>query len=366
MLLHTIQGIRENTSWKIHILLHRGGPLENSFTALGPVTILKPGTYSREKNLLKKVGMRAGMSIKKVLLHLEKTPYDFIFNNTIANGSLLNVFAQKRIPIITYVHELESVIQVFSKNGEAQKTFRYTNYYLSPSTLVKENLVSKHAIPENKISILPYYFPGYDQHTIPDKADSQLQFLKKYQLPGNKFLVFAMGTANLRKGIDYFIEIAKLVAHPGIHFVWIGSFTDKTLEKTIQEKIAAYQLGTHITIIEDMPFDKYNLLPADIFLLPSREDPYPLVVLDAAFLGIPTMAFAYTGGATEFIGKENGWLIEDFSLPTFAEKILYLEQRRDEIQVAGKQAFAHAMKIHGNAKAFISILNKTISSLIHA
>lgn len=360
-----MQGIKENTSWEMHTLLNRGGPLEDRFKIFGPVTILKPGTYTKEKNPLKKIYMRAGMSFRKGLLHFKKIHFDFVFNNTIANGRLLKIFAAKKIPIVTYVHELESVIQIFSKNGEAQKTFQYSKLFLSPSNLVRENLLLNHAIPDERIFIFPYYFPGYAGQTLPDKALHRSQFLQEYKLPDHKFLLFAMGTANLRKGIDYFIEIAHLVGVPQIHFVWIGSFTDKTLEKDMRGKIAGYQLENNLTVIEDMPFDKYNLMPADIFLLPSREDPYPLVILDAAFLQIPAMAFAGTGGATEFIGKENGWLIQAFSLPTFAEKIKYLEQHKAEIHKAGQNAFEHAMQLHGNPENFMRLFQKLINQLFN-
>lgn len=361
-----MQGIRENTSWEMHILLHRGGPLENQFKSFGPTTILKPAGYSKEKNILKKIRMRSGMAVKKRKLLFNKKQYDFVFNNTIANGSLLNIFSKKNIPVLTYVHELESVIKIFSSKGEAQETFRYTDLFISPSALVKNNLVKNHSIQPGKIFILPYYFPGYETpHAPANKALQRSSFLTKYNIPGNKFLVLAMGTANLRKGIDYFVEICKLVktAKTNIHFVWIGSFTDKQLEEKIRLKITSYELEEDLTIIDDMPFHKNNLLPADVFLLPSREDPYPLVVLDAAFLKIPTIAFAGSGGAAEFINKKNGWLAEDFSLTKFAEKIVQLHQRPEEIVTAGTNAFEHAIYVHGNAKNFITRLNDIVTEI---
>lgn len=310
--------------------------------------------------------MRSGMALKKRNLLYSKIQYDFVFNNTIANGSLLNIFSKKNLPVLTYVHELESVINIFSVKGEAQKTFRNTNLFISPSELVKNNLVKNHKIQPEKIFILPYYFPGYDTPYEPVDKDLQRSlFLKTYNIPENKFLVMAMGTANLRKGIDYFVEICKLVKamNTNIHFAWIGSFTEKQLEDKLYRKISKYGLEANITIIGDMPFHKNNLLPADIFILPSREDPYPLVVLDAAFLKIPTIAFAGSGGAAEFIGKKNGWLAEDFSLTKFAEKIVQLQQSPEEIIAAGINAFEGAMNIHGNAKNFIERLENIVSQI---
>ncbi|MEO7209373.1 MAG: glycosyltransferase family 4 protein, partial [Chitinophagaceae bacterium] len=325
MLLHLLKFIRENNLWEIHILLNRGGPLEERFKSMGETIILKPDGYTKEKNKLKKTVMKMRMTLKKSRLTLSSSAYDFVFNNTIANGSLVRIFHKKNIPVITFVHELENVISFFSKNGEAQKTFLYSSLFIAPSKIVRENLLQNHQIPTEKICTLNYYFPGYDvEMAEQDKKNLTALFLKKYKIPENKFLVFAMGTADVRKGFDYFVEICAMVTkrEPSIHFVWLGNFTDALFESDMKNLIADRKLEQKINITGKVPFDKNNLMPANIFVLTSREDPYPLVVLDAAFLQVPAISFDGAGGAPEFIEDDAGWLIDDFSLPKFAEKII--------------------------------------------
>ena len=50
------------------------------------------------------------------------------------------------------------------------------------------------------------------------------------------------------------------------------------------------------------PADLFSVL--DVFLVTSREDPYPLVMLEAAALGVPIVSFA-NGGSVEFAGDQN-------------------------------------------------------------
>ena len=52
--------------------------------------------------------------------------------------------------------------------------------------------------------------------------------------------------------------------------------------------------------------DYYNA--ADVFLLTSREDPFPSVVLEAFAAGLPVVAFADTTGCEELIA-EHGSLV---------------------------------------------------------
>ncbi len=351
MLLHLLKFIRENNLWEIHILLSRGGPLEGNFKKMGETRILKPAGYTKEKNMLKKAVMKMRISLKKLGLSLSSPGYDFVFNNTITNGSLAQIFSKKNIPVITFVHELENVISFFAKNGEAQKTFLYSSLFLAPSIIVQQNLLKNHQVSKDKILSLNYYFPGYDVE-IPgqDKKKFASFFFEKYAIPENKILVFAMGTADLRKGFDFFVEICSLVTkrEPSIHFVWVGNYTDMLFEKDMKSLIKNKQLELQITITGNVPFDKNNLMPANIFLLTSREDPYPLVVLDAAFLQVPTIAFNGAGGAPEFIDGGAGWLIEDFSLTHFAEKIIHLKNFPVEIEIAGKIALQKAKSLHGN------------------
>ena len=49
-----------------------------------------------------------------------------------------------------------------------------------------------------------------------------------------------------------------------------------------------------------------NYAAMDVFALTSREDPFPLVMLEAGGHGLPTVCFAGAGGAEEFAGPAPG------------------------------------------------------------
>jgi len=64
----------------------------------------------------------------------------------------------------------------------------------------------------------------------------------------------------------------------------------------------------------------------DIFLLPSREDPFPLVCLEAAAAGLPIVCFKESGGMAEFVGDDAGIVISDFNIHSMCYAVIKLQK----------------------------------------
>jgi glycosyltransferase involved in cell wall biosynthesis len=80
----------------------------------------------------------------------------------------------------------------------------------------------------------------------------------------------------------------------------------------------------------------------DIFALTSREDPFPLVMLEAGACGVPVVCFDQTGGGPEFVAHDAGLIAPYLDLPTFAdhlEKLLHDRELRKRFgEAASKRA----------------------------
>jgi hypothetical protein len=115
--------------------------------------------------------------------------------------------------------------------------------------------------------------------------------------------VIGVGYGDLRKGFDLFVQAARLARKrvPTLRFAWVGAL-DPGLAAHLRRDLAeAEAFGLALPGRTEDITDW--LLAADAFLLTSREDPYPSVMLEAAASGLPLVVFEGSGGASDFVSS---------------------------------------------------------------
>jgi glycosyltransferase involved in cell wall biosynthesis len=241
-----------------------------------------------------------------------------VINNTITNGEILETIRRMyNGPIITYIHELEIATLSFTNAAAVKETIQNSDYFFVPSQVVKSYLTTKLSIPENRISLLNYFIatPAY---SVP--IDRTLETSK----PG--LLVGGCGTTDWRKGADIFIHVANYVYihYPNLQvsFKWKGAQKASLEFQKLQYDLQKMQIINKVEFIEvsDNTEDLYREI--DLFLLTSREDPYPLVVLEAASYNVPTICFYGAGGAPEFVQEDAGDVVPYLSIESMGECIV--------------------------------------------
>ncbi|WP_417490894.1 glycosyltransferase [Maricaulis sp.] len=147
--------------------------------------------------------------------------------------------------------------------------------------------------------------------------------------PGDRLVVGA-GTVGPRKGPDLFIEslgraIETAPAGERIAGLWLGE--GEWLDPC-RDRIKVAGLGDAVSFPGAMADIAPVLYRADLLLCTSREDPYPRVVIEAALAGTPSVAFAATGGAEEFITRfDAGSLVPAFDTGAMAAAITTVLKR---------------------------------------
>jgi hypothetical protein len=92
-------------------------------------------------------------------------------------------------------------------------------------------------------------------------------------------------------------------------------------------------------------------------VLLSTEDPYPLVVLEAAALGKPIVCFAGSGGAPEFVENDCGFVVPYLDLEAVAERIAELIEAPELRKRMGTAARMKVQSRHDVNIAAPQILN---------
>jgi len=319
-LLYFIRWIKNNTDQKFVILIDKGGDLDEAFRNIGPTYILRPRRQSLVSKIWAKIGYQS--FINNQLKSIIDIPFSIIYNNTIANGILLETLKKEtQAYVFTHIHELESVIQ--SSGGKNIRLVKkYTNHFIAASIAVKNNLIHNHQILDKNITI---HYECIE--FIPDTSGRNETTM---HLPLNKsdFIIGGAGFVDYRKGFDLYLETAKKLINENYQtdfkFIWVGGF-GRNIQKMVADYIRSHNLTNHVFFLGEKknPYPYYQMF--DLFYLTSREDPFPLVMLENASLGKTIIGFRGTGGFEEFVDYDSDLLIDSFDIQQATDVIIKLK-----------------------------------------
>ena len=117
-------------------------------------------------------------------------------------------------------------------------------------------------------------------------------------------LVVAVGRLSRQKGFDIlFHALAEL---PGVPLLLIGDGPERNDLERLRDELALAERVRMIGWVDDV---RPYLAPADVLVVPSRWESFPLVILEAMFLGLPVVASAVGSIDEEVIDGETGLVI---------------------------------------------------------
>lgn len=126
-------------------------------------------------------------------------------------------------------------------------------------------------------------------------------FRKQYGIPGDKYIVLGVSFAwGYRKGLDCFVEMAEILGER-YQIVLVG--TDDEIDKNLPHNI----ISIHRTQNQKELAEVYSA--ADVFVMPTREENYPTVNMEAIACGTPVVTFD-TGGSPEMLDDKTGIVVE--------------------------------------------------------
>ena len=303
VLLNHLVGLKKNyPNFECDILFLDGGELIPEFEKIGNTYLIT------EKTPLFGINRFLGQTkyhgfIKRLL----RNNYKIIYGNTVAVADVL-VSAKKIDPnliTICHVHELEMAIKEHYGEQNFKNAVSFIDHFVAASAIVRNYLIKNYKIDPKKSHI------HYEHIPLPE--------IMVRQHNDNCLRVFGSGTMDWRKGIDIFIQAAyqldKLAPAADFEFCWIGGEKGTLDYDKVVYDIQKLGIEHRVKLIPSCPNPWDYLIEADLFLLTSREDPFPLICLEAAALGKPIICFKDTGGMVEFVNPENGWLIDYLDIP---------------------------------------------------
>ena len=230
--------------------------------------------------------------------------------NTVVSGSAIPQLAAGGFTVVSLVHEMPELIRERGLEASAENLTAHSDRIVFPAETVRKAFTTVAELPAEKGVILPQ---GIYQ-SLRAEPDARASVEQELGLPPDAVLVVNAGYADRRKGFDWFLDCARWVAErdPRFHFLWLGNLAPEYQERFEHER----RRGRLVTHLHRIPFTEdiaRYLAAADVFLLTSREDPFPSVVTEALASGLPVVAFDGSGGHCELLQDDAlGGLAEPF------------------------------------------------------
>lgn len=294
---------------------------------------------------------------QKILKRLKERDFNLLYVNSVASLDTFNDLRKKiKAKTILHVHELEISIKEFAKNSILEEAFNHIDKFIAVSEAVKKNLILKHRISESKITRIYGFVP------TDILLDNEFNLRKELNINEDAFVVCGSGTTDWRKGPDIFIQVAKRVnevLNEPVYFIWIGGEKEGINYEKLRYDVIKFGLQKEVFFLgkKKNPHDYFS--QSNIFVLTSREDPFPLVCLEAASLAKPVLCFESAGGMQEFVTDDCGCSVPYLSIFKMAEEIISFFNNKEKTDFFGKNA---KNKIQNNHN--IVFIGKKLTELI--
>lgn len=373
MLLHFIGWLKANTDWDFEILLRAGGELELRYAELGPTWLFEGSQINPKKHSVvwskirrKLTRVTAFYNIKKrrrLLQLLRSREFDLIYSNTITNGEVLEWLAPLAIPVITHVHEMSHWIKFYGPENLASIR-KYSKAYIAASHAVKRELNVKFDFPIEQISVVHEFIPTLDTRSDTTRIAA---FRHKLGITPDSFVVVGSGIETWRKGKDLFVDLAEEIVRRQIgrkvYFLWVGAWQHPCHQIKLRKRLRKSGLKDRVRFIGQVTNPLDYFAASDAFAMTSREDPYPLVCLEAALMEIPILCFADAGGMPEFVEDDAGLVVPYLDIVAMADGIAKWACNRELAKSTGARAATKVRERHDVDKGS-RLIHKLIQDVI--
>ncbi len=335
VLLQLMQRLKAG-GYTMYLLLGAGGPLLVDYEQIATVTLWpQPKPYvagPTADKILGKLGLwqqQADRQQQRQLqalygaLHLDTV--DLVLVNTVTSSQYFRQLpVRNNVPVLAFVHELAMSVQQYTNPGDLSYLLQRAARILAVSQATARYYETAWQVPPDRITLFTLIDLPSIQRAL-DAANTRTGALSALDnLPANAIIVGGCGNAEWRKGTDLFVSLARMLMtlsdQPPVYFIWVGLPAGPLCDDLTLD-VAKAGLTDRVRFVAPTPDVLRYMARFDLFLLCSREDPYPLVMLEAGLSGVPVVCFEGAGGAAELIETDGGAVVPYLDLLAMAQAI---------------------------------------------
>ena len=250
--------------------------------------------------------------------------------NTMTMPEFADMAHEMSVPYVVHVHEMLSLF-------DTQKSANFIKMLANAKMVIACSKATQKILEDIQLKNVHLLTSFLDLEKI-KITKSRTEIREELRLPKNAFVWVMSGSISMRKGIDFVPDLLRLL--PQNHYlVWLGADSIYMANYYSQRRVEAEKLN-FIALGSKNDEDYYNYFNiCDGFVLLSREEPFGLVMVEAAYLGKPIVSFD-SGGPSEFVQEEMGKVIKCFDLVSMSEEMILIANNKTVINIEKLKARA--------------------------
>src|SRR5262249_54879934 len=337
LLLNLLRQWKKRHPFPVRVICVEAGELRKEFEKCFPTLVLADFAAKAEQDY--------------ELAEFLKGSLRVIYSSTVVNGALLSQLRPLGAKIVTHVHELQKSIERWAPGEIMAATLKHSDLFLAASPKVAENLSISHGVLKDNLHVVYAFIEPWVEEQEPTAA-AKAAMQEELGIGVEDVVVFGCGTTDWRKGPDLFVEIARSACarDSRLKFLWIGGDP-----APFMEKVRSAGLEGRVFFAGHRKEARRYWYAGHIFLLSSREDPCPLVALEAANAGLPIVCFADAGDIPGFVGDACGGVVPYEDVRAAAQAVVRLAGDAQLRRNQGAEARRRAVERHSSAGAALQI-----------
>ncbi|MGA4533302.1 rhamnan synthesis F family protein [Ectopseudomonas chengduensis] len=255
---------------------------------------------------------------------LEHRPVKCVMINSVVGYQVMHAAYKLNIPTVFLIHEFAEYMRPF---GTMIDAVLYSDIVVTPAKIIQKSIQKEirrftnyKNVPSN-MNILPQGKLPYIPDTYGDNSTTE-ELYKKIGVENKDDykIIVGSGWIQTRKGVDLFVAAARYIKslyNGKCKFVWVGEGFDPDNDLAysiyLEREIEFSGLGSDFILLEHQKNLDAIFSIAHVFVLTSRMDPFPNVVIDALSHDLHIACFSDASGSAEFlVEKQANCTVVDF------------------------------------------------------
>lgn len=302
--------------------------LDSDRFALSLALITKEGKFLEEipphVEIIDLDAKRVRNSIVKIIKTIHTVEPDIVFSTLGHLNLMISILRPLFSKKIVFIGRESNTVSVINQLGKHPKLFDflYRTFYhrfdriVAQAEYMKKDLVDNYQINSEKITVINNPVDIEKIEKLSNESSDDL-------FDTNKINLLAVGRLAHQKGFDTLIEIMS-VLDDRYALTILGEGPD---EERLTQMIRDFDVADKVRLIGFKSNPYIYMQQADIFVLSSRFEGFPNVVLEANACGTPVVAFDCPGGTGEIILEgQNGYLARCQDKDDFVAKLSMIKK----------------------------------------